>query len=175
MTTLKIIADILTGSRFIVALVLSWLGWAQGIDGWYQATMLLIYSWTSDVLDGILARRSKSSLQTWIGRNDLYLDMLVALSLLVFMTLSSTINLSMSIIYSLIWILIFARFGFLSALGKIFQAPIYAWFIMVTFQYDLLLGGFILFFIVLIVVVTWPRFPNDTVPKFISGFVDNET
>ena len=175
MTTLKIIADILTGSRFIVAMALTWLGWAQGIDGWYLATMLLIYSWTSDVLDGILARRSKTSLQTWIGRNDLYLDMLVALSLLAYMTLSTPINLSMSIIYILIWILIFARFGFISALGKIFQAPIYAYFILVTFQHDLLLGGFILFFLVLIVVVTWPRFPNDTVPTFISGFVDNET
>ena len=98
MTTLKIIADILTGSRFIVALALTWLGWTQGIDGWYPATILLIFSWTSDVLDGILARRSKTSLQTWIGRNDLYMDMLVALSLLGYMTLSIPINLLISII-----------------------------------------------------------------------------
>jgi hypothetical protein len=81
------------------------------------ATTLLVYSWSSDVLDGALARWDRSSIPTWIGKHDLYFDMAVAFGLLVFVTARNTINLSANIIYILIWILIFSRFGLLSALG----------------------------------------------------------
>ena len=173
MNTAKLIADMLTVSRFVIALLLILLGWSQGPVGWRIVTALLIYSWLSDVLDGILARRSRLANSTWIGDHDLYFDMLVALGLLVFLTGVSSINLSISIIYVLLWILIFSRFGFLSALGKLFQAPIYGWFIIATFQIDPALGGLLVLFLILIVVVTWPRFPNDTVPSFLTGFNDN--
>ena len=73
----------------------------------------------------------------------------------------------------MVWILVFSRFGFLSALGKLFQAPIYGWFIISTFLVDPAIGGLLVLFLILIVVVTWPRFPNDTVPSFLSGFNDN--
>ena len=139
-----------------------------------MATTLLVYSWSSDVLDGALARWDRSSIPTWIGKHDLYFDMAVAFGLLVFMTARNTINLSASIIYILIWILIFSRFGLLSALGRLFQAPIYAWFILTTFQYVPLLGGFLFVLLLLIIVVIWPRFPSDTVSKFLSGFSDRK-
>ena len=173
MKTTKLIADMLTVSRILIAILLIWLGWSQGFVGWRIVAALLIYSWLSDVLDGVLARRSRLFKSTWIGDHDLYFDMLVALSLLVFMTAASTINLSISIIYILVWILVFSRFGFLSALGKLFQAPIYGWFIISTFLVDPAIGGLLVLFLILIVVVTWPRFPNDTVPSFLSGFNDN--
>lgn len=173
MNTLKMIADILTGSRLLIAAVIGWLGWSHGIQGWPLVTLLLIYSWSSDVLDGVLARMSKNPFPTWIGNHDLLIDMAVAFGLMVFMTASNSSNLSATIIYMLIWILIFSRFGMLSALGKLFQAPIYGWFIFLTFRYDPILGGLMLLFLVFIVFVTWPRFPSDTVPRFLSGFNDN--
>ena len=92
------LADMLTVSRLVSAALISWLGWSYGIEGWYLATTLLVYAWSSDVLDGEFARRSKSSIPTWIGKQDLYFDMAVAFGLLVFMTASHTSNLSARII-----------------------------------------------------------------------------
>jgi hypothetical protein len=70
----------------------------------------------------------------------------------------------------LIWIFIFWRFGVLSALGILFQATIYSWFIVIAFQNQTLLGWQVVIFLLLVAIFTWPRFPHDTVPKFITGF-----
>ena len=169
MKAMKYAADFLTASRLLIALCLGWLGWSRGIEGLQPATLLMISSWVSDVLDGSLARRSKAS-NSWIGNHDLYFDMAAAIGLLIFMTAAGCINVTISILYSLIWILLFSRFGVVSALGKLFQAPIYAWFILISFQFEPLLGGLMVIFLFLVVAFTWPRFPNDTVPGFISGF-----
>ncbi|MFU8773651.1 MAG: hypothetical protein ACNA8H_14690, partial [Anaerolineales bacterium] len=42
---------------------------------------LLLIAWTTDVLDGALARRSGSSQQTWLGSLDLEADLSVSLAL----------------------------------------------------------------------------------------------
>jgi cardiolipin synthase len=170
MKLMKYFADFLTLSRLLIAITLSWLGWNTGKDVWLVATFLMIYAWTSDVLDGALARRSKVGFPTWIGIHDLYFDMAVATGLLTFLTARGSINPSVSIIYMLSWILIFSRFGVISSLGKLFQAPIYGWFIIATFRTEPLLGGLILIFLLIMVVITWPRFPNETIPSFLTGF-----
>jgi phosphatidylglycerophosphate synthase len=170
MKLMKYFADFLTGSRLLIAIILSWLGWITMNDVWQVATFLVLYAWTSDVLDGALARRSKVDFPTWIGNHDLYFDMAVATGLLIFFTARGSINSSVSIIFMLSWILIFSRFGVISSLGKLFQAPIYGWFIFATFRTEPLLGGLILIFLLIMVVMTWPRFPNDTIPSFLTGF-----
>ena len=170
MKLMKYLADFLTGSRLLIAIILGWLGWTSGLDVWLIATSLVIYAWTSDVLDGALARRSKVDISTWIGNHDLYFDMAVATGLLTFLTACDSVNLSLSIIYMLSWILIFSRFGVIASLGKLFQAPIYGWFIFATLRTHPMLGGLILIFLLIMVVVTWPRFPNDTIPGFLTGF-----
>jgi hypothetical protein len=102
-------------------------------------------------------------------------DMAVAVGLLIFMTASDLINLSVSIVYVLGWIFLFWRFGILSMLGKLFQAPIYGWFIIVTFQNEPLFGWLMVIFLLLAIIFTWPRFPQATVPSFISGFDTNHS
>ena len=170
MISLNLIADIFTASRLIISILIGVLGWYRGVDGWLFATILLVIAWSTDILDGIIARRSGSPGKTWVGKHDLHFDMLVALSLLVFMTSSSVINLATSLLYLFAWVLIFSRFGIRSALGKLFQAPIYAWFIVSSFLYQPPLGAILLIFLAFLMAVTWPRFPDDTIPSFISGF-----
>lgn len=55
-------------------------------------------------------------------------------------------------------------------LGKLFQAPIYAWFIFVMFQHAPIYGWMIVIFLLFAIGFTWPRFPQETVPGFLSGF-----
>jgi hypothetical protein len=172
MIELKYLADILTFSRIFIAAILAWLGWSYGYEGLRQASLLMMVSWASDVLDGSLARRSRVSIDTWIGNHDLYFDMSVAIGLIIYMTAGGFINTSVSIIYILFWILLFWRFGILSVLGKLFQAPIYAWFFFITCQHEPVLGWLMAIFLVIVIVITWPRFPQDTIPSFISGFIN---
>lgn len=174
MKLIKYFADFLTLSRIAVAILIGGLGWLYGKDGWYLATLLLILSWTTDLLDGYFARRSGVSFNTWIGEHDLYFDMAIALGLLIYMSASGLVGTSISILYILGWLLLFTRFGIMSALGKLFQAPIYGWFIISTFFIEPLLGGMILVFLLIIIILTWPRFPKDTVPSFLTGFGDRK-
>ena len=170
MVLLKYLADFLTCSRILISGLLAWIGWSQGADGLQLASILMLTSWMSDVMDGSLARWSQVQYSTWIGNHDLYFDMSVAVGLLVFLTASNLINPSISIIYVICWIFLFWRFGILSALGKLFQAPIYGWFIVVTFQNEPLFAWLMMIFLLLAVIFTWPRFPQDTVPSFVTGF-----
>jgi len=172
--TLKYLADFLTFSRLFIAAIIAWLGWSRGVDGLQIASVLLLISWASDVFDGSLARRSRVTIRTWIGNHDLYFDMLVAVGLLIFMTAAGYINTSMSIIYILIWVLLFWWFGMLSVLGKLFQAPIYAWFIYIMFEHAPIYGWMTVIFLLFAIGFTWPRFPQATVPSFLSGFDNSE-
>lgn len=52
----KILADALTGLRFVLGFCLVWLGWQQGPEAIATAALLLLIAWTSDTLDGPLAR-----------------------------------------------------------------------------------------------------------------------
>ena len=170
MIALKYFADFLTFSRLLLAASLAWLGWSRGVEGLQLASLLMIASWVSDVIDGSLARRSRVSFITWIGNHDLYFDISVAVGLLIFMTAAGYINTSLSIIYILFWGVLFWRFGILSALGKLFQTPIYAWFIFVTFRFAPIYGWMMMIFLLFVIGFTWPRFPQETVPGFLSGF-----
>ena len=169
MIAMKYFADFLTFSRLLLAACLAWLGWSRGADGLQLAALLMIVSWASDVIDGALAHRSRVSFRTWIGDHDLYFDMSVAVGLLIFMTAAGYINTSLSIIYILFWSILFWRFGIHSVLGKLFQTPIYAWFIFVTFRFEPIYGWMILIFLLFVIGFTWPRFPKETVPDFLSG------
>lgn len=175
MISMKFIADILTTSRLVITIILIWIGWTRGAECLYLASICLLVSWTSDVLDGSLARLNKTHKSTWIGNHDLYFDMAVSIGLLIYLTESNFITPSISIIYLFGWIFIFWRFGILSALGKLFQAPIYAWFIVITFQNQPLFGWLLVILLLLVVIFTWPRFPQDTVPDFIKGFGNKQT
>lgn len=169
MVGMKYLADFLTLSRLFIFALLVWLGWSTGIEGIQIAAIFIIYSWTSDMLDGYLARRSRTDLKTWIGDHDLYFDMLAAVGLLIYLTSAGFINVSMSIIYILIWVILFWWFGLLSALGKLFQAPVYAWFLYIVFLNAPIYGWAMVIFLLLAIVFTWPRFPQQTIPDFISG------
>ena len=71
--------------------------------------------------------------------------------------------------YALIFVLIFWYWGFERSLGMLVQAPIYGWFIWVSIQNDPLDGIWLVIWILAAVILTWPRFPNEIVPGFLTG------
>ncbi len=81
-------ADLLTFSRGLIAIVLICLSVTQGAEGLPLAVGLLILSWTTDALDGPLARLSAKQVHSWIGDRDLEIDMAVSCGLLIYMVIT---------------------------------------------------------------------------------------
>jgi len=164
----KTIADSLTLSRFLLALLILWLSLTSGSEALPAVTTALIFAWATDLLDGPLARRDPSGRQTWVGTLDLQVDLSIATAVLCFLTFGGFIPAWAGITYALIaaWLL----FHFRSQhLGWAVQAPPYGVMLYVALRYATLHGSLAVAWIILTVIVTWPRFPKETVPAFLHG------
>jgi len=164
----KLLADILTVSRLFLASAIIGLGFLQGAEALSVVVLLTIAAWTSDVLDGALARHSWVPRHTWIGEQDLFFDMVIGAALLVYMAAVGFMNSWLAAAYLGISVLVFWRIGLSPALGKLFQAPAYAWFIIVALREAPYAGLWLVAWIVIVVIATWPRFPHQTIPGFLS-------
>jgi phosphatidylglycerophosphate synthase len=83
----KTLANCLTASRMVAALVVllaAFLGDPQAHLLWVIA--LVVTAWTTDMFDGWLARHSGITDDTWLSRNDLFIDATLAAATLVFLT-----------------------------------------------------------------------------------------
>lgn len=165
----KQVADLLTFSRGLLALALVWLGLTQGASGLPLAVYLLLLSWTSDSLDGPIARRDKHRVRTWIGDHDLEVDMAVSGGILVYMVSSGLLDATVAVTYVVAWALIFWRWGLARSLGMLIQAPVYGWFIWVAVRDARHAGQWLIVWIIAAIIVTWPHFPREVIPEFLHG------
>ena len=170
MIAAKQVADLITLSRALLPFVLAWIGLTRGADALPLAALLLVYSWTSDMLDGPIARRSRVYYHTWLGDHDLEVDMSVAVGVLVYLLASGYIGLTIGFVYLALWLLVFWCWGLQRSPGMLFQAPIYALMIWISLADAFYYGVVQVFLILAAVAVTWPRFLQEVVPGFLAGF-----
>ncbi len=169
MLVAKPFADLITLARAALAFFLAWLGLAQGAAGLPLAVWTMIADWTGDCLDGAIARRSRAYRHTWIGDHDLEVDVLVSVGLLAYLVLARFVDVRAAGFYLLVWIVIFWHWGILRSPGMLFQAPIYGWFIGVAIREAPEAGWWIVVWIAAAIVITWPKFPREVIPGFLSG------
>ena len=165
----KQLADTITGTRLLLAGGYLWLGLVRGAAALPLAGWLLLANWTGDGVDGALARRSRPYYHTWLGDHDLEVDMLVATGLLAFLVVAGFMPGLWAAVYLLLWFLLFALLGIPRSLGMLAQAPVYAWFVVTAVRYAPLVGWSLVAWILIALVVTWPRFPREIVPGFLDG------
>jgi phosphatidylglycerophosphate synthase len=127
--TLKHPADFLTFLRCLLGLALVWVGVVEGVKSLALASGMILLGWTTDALDGHLARTWKSAKGTWFGKYDVYVDMYFAGTVLVYLWLSGLLLFAAAFGYLLVWGMVFLRWGMPPLLAQIFQNPIYAYFI----------------------------------------------
>lgn len=169
MIVAKQVADFITIVRGVLGIYIAWLGISAGEETLSLAVWLMIIAWSGDALDGPIARRSRVSYHTWIGDHDLHFDIFVSGGLLVYMIGTGYLTIPVIGVYLLIWLLIFWRWGLERSLGMLVQAPIYAWFIWVAMHDAPAAGWWIIAWIAVMIVITWPRFPQEVVPGFLNG------
>jgi len=165
----RTLADALTLSRAAAALALAGLGLDGGSESLRPAAGLLLYSWTSDFFDGPLARASARPHSTWIGRQDLAVDVAVSGGLLVWLCGHGPVPVWLGILYAALFLVHALRRGLHRAIGMLVQGPVYATFIGVALVRDPAAGGLLVGWIVGVIVATWPRFPQEVVPEFLAG------
>jgi len=168
MIRVKTIADTLTVSRFLLALLILWLGVTGGNEALPAAATVLIFAWATDLLDGPLARRDRSGRQTWVGTLDLQADMSVATGVLGYLTLAGFVPLWAGMAYLAVSVALLWYFRSVH-IGWAVQAIPYGLMLYVALRHALLQGFIAVAWLVLALIVTWPRFPNETVPNFLSG------
>jgi phosphatidylglycerophosphate synthase len=169
MIVAKQVADLLTGFRVVLAFALPFIGLTYGADALSLAIWILFFSWVTDVLDGPLARRSSRQYHTWIGDNDLGVDMTVSLGLLIYMILSGFVTPLLGYLYIFVWGVYFWRSGLPRSMGMLMQAPIYFFFIWVAMTEAPNPGYWLVIYPLLITAITWPRFPQEIIPGFLEG------
>lgn len=170
MIVAKQVADVITGLRALVALFLIWLGDRYGAQGLPVAIWAMLADWVGDAIDGPIARRSRVKYQSWIGNHDLEIDMTVSIGLMIYLLQAGFISLWVAAGYILCWGVGFLRYGGIPrSFGMLFQTPIYAWFIYVALRDAPGTGWVILAFIAVVIILTWPRFPQTVIPGFLNG------
>lgn len=169
MIAAKQIADLITLSRGLLWIVFAWIGLTYGRTALPAISLLMLYSWFSDLADGLIARRSRLKYHTWLGDHDLEVDMSVAAGLLVYLSLSGYFPLLLSLIYFLFWALLFKRFGLLRSYGMLFQAPVYAAIIWIALLKVQPYGLLMVIYLIGAIIFTWPRFPDEVIPGFLRG------
>ncbi len=168
----KQFADAITWARALLAISLPLLGISQGAKSIQLAVILLIANWTADSVDGVLARRSRGQYRTWIGDHDLEIDMFISVGTLAYLAAAGFILWQIAVIYLLVWLFVFWRFGVPHIMGVLFQVPIYAFFIVVAIREYPQTGLWLLIWVAAAIIVTWPKFPNERIPEFFGDLRD---
>ena len=70
-------ADILTGSRLVIAGMILYLGKTQSSEALTSVSLLCLLGWTTDTIDGHFARKSSPPHNSLIGRNDRAVDLIM--------------------------------------------------------------------------------------------------
>lgn len=79
---MKKVADTLTAMRFVMGAVIAYIGVTRpDTAGLKLAVWLTLAAWTTDWLDGPIARRSRFVQQTWLGYHDLEADLCITLAM----------------------------------------------------------------------------------------------
>ncbi len=169
MDSARLVADALTGLRVFLGAGIAWLALSKGESGFTAVAAMLVLAWLSDILDGAAARRSKYASPSWIGRHDLETDIWVSLAILFYLGQSRFISAWVPIIYLLACTLAIALIGYGRSLGMLIQAPIYAGFIWIAWHHRPAAAVAMLGWIVLAILLTWPRFPRQVIPDFLES------
>lgn len=165
----KLVADLITGARATLGVVMVWLGLTQGERALPIVIPMMILCWSGDFFDGMLARHSRHPRQSYIGSHDVQIDAFVSICLGLYMLLAELVTVSIGVWYFIVWAVIFWRFGNDRNLLMLAQTPIYLYFILISLRDYPALGYLMVIWVILATAILWRRFSREVVPTFING------
>lgn len=165
----KMVADLITGARGLLGLIIVWLGITRGEQALPIVVFIMLLDWTGDFVDGSIAHRTRHPRRTRLGDSDIYIDLFVCLCLAIYLMSAGLVGFTVGFLYVLGSALVLWRFGLDKNLLMLLQAPIYLWFILNVMRRIPELGNWLLIWVLLALTINWRRFSQDMVPKFIDA------
>jgi phosphatidylglycerophosphate synthase len=153
----KTMADILTATRLLLAIFILLLGLLVGQEALGTVMMVQLLAWTTDVLDGPLARRDASRKSTWWDDKDFPIDALLVFALFLYLTVSEFIQQWFAIIYLAVAATLTIRFRSQS-ITMSFMAPVLALTLYLALREVPIWGLTTIAWCVVALATGWPRF-----------------
>lgn len=100
---MKRLADALTFSRLLAGFALVIVGLVWGRQALVPAVALGLLAWTTDSVDGALARRDPNWHPTWVGEQDIAFDAALALGILAYFVLSGLFPARFALGWFVVW------------------------------------------------------------------------
>lgn len=173
---MKKLADLLTASRALIAILIVALS-LKGKGALPLVILLIILGWTTDILDGRLARRARSDSSpqpgsgentTWLGEHDFLLDMIMVFASLVYLTASGFIELQLALGYTLVAAIFILWSSGSKSITELFAFPVVALPLIIAYQEASWAAYVYLIWILLALIFCWERF-SGVVREFIAG------
>ena len=161
------IADALTFTRVIVILVVLSSGFLWGGAAFRLVTIASLLGWTTDILDGIFARRATHQRKTWIGENDFNIDVALFVAIFVYLALIGIVPNRFAIAY----LVVGTTCTFISrsqSVIQVFEAPIIALALYAVFREEPFLWRVVLLWILGAMTLCKERF-LEVVDGFFQG------
>jgi phosphatidylglycerophosphate synthase len=177
----KLLAETLTALRFVLAAFIAWSAWTQPRESTVGTiAMLTILAWTTDWLDGPLARRAPVDRQTWLGAHDLTADLSLVLALAVSLAVWGAVPMIPLVIALVVGVFGKRVFHSLAPL-QLMMGLIYGAFILVAWQSEAAWGLRLVAWIALSVVLhprrAWSQISGflESVGKISRGMLDQRS
>jgi hypothetical protein len=176
---MKRMADWLTASRAVIAVAIASLGF-WGREALWVVVLLFIAGWTTDVLDGRLARQARrlslvsarprdrlAKLNSWLGEHEFGFDMLMVFSGLVYMAKVGYVSPELAVVYTGIAGVVIALLRSKSV-TELFAFPLTALPLVIAYEYEPWVAYLYLAWIALALLFDWGRFVG-VVREFLQG------
>ncbi|MEA3356638.1 MAG: CDP-alcohol phosphatidyltransferase family protein [Candidatus Bipolaricaulota bacterium] len=157
--------DLLTATRGILALVIALLG-LMGPRALETVILLTILGWTTDILDGRLARRIDKDV-TWVGEREFTFDMMMVFAGLCYLVMAKFIPFAPAVIYVMIAAAFIAYFRSKSVTMS-FAFPLVALPLIVAYFNAPRAAWWFIIWLCLALLFDWRRF-KDVVLEFIKN------
>lgn len=164
---MKTLADALTFARVIVVLVVLSSGLLWGGAAFRLVTIASLLGWTTDILDGVFARRATHKRKTWLGENDFNLDVTLFVAIFVYLALIGIVSTRFAIAY-LVLGTICTFISHSRSVIQVFEAPVIALSLYAVFREEPFLARVVLLWILGAMILFRERF-LEVVDGFFQG------
>ncbi|HEY53581.1 MAG TPA: hypothetical protein G4N94_09010 [Caldilineae bacterium] len=162
----RLLADALTAARVILSAYLVWLGFSGGASALSSAILVLLAAWLTDVLDGMLARRSQTKTPSWIGRHEDMADMTMSLGVIGYLVFSGFLA---SPVGAVLAFVILALWLYSYPLAWPIYAIPYVILFLIALQFAPLFAWILAAYLLIALILRGPRLLREYLPQLIQS------
>lgn len=162
------VADLVTVARALLAPFIVWLGHTRGEASLSTVVYIILGNWIADHVDGTVARLDPDGKVSWLGRNDLKIDVFFAVAVAVYLAAAGFVPMAWALAFLSLWLLYFVRYGVSKAAGILFQVLVYGYLLWPVLRLAPASLLWVFGWAVILLVWRWQRVVHELIPETIE-------